>query len=70
MRKYPDVSELLARKEARRRRLAKLPVGKKMEIANHLRILSSEIRKATKASPFTSPLENRVTHADKKSTKK
>jgi hypothetical protein len=37
MKKYPDVSELLRRKEAARRALTTLPIEKKMEIAQRLR---------------------------------
>ena len=40
MKRYPDVSELLALKEARRKEVAKLPVEKKVEIANRLRKLA------------------------------
>jgi hypothetical protein len=36
MRKYPDMTELFARKEARRRVLASLPIEAKMEIAQRL----------------------------------
>jgi hypothetical protein len=35
--KYPDMTELFALKEARRRKLANLPVAEKMEIAQRLR---------------------------------
>lgn len=35
--KYPDMTELFALKEARRRKLANLPITEKMEIANRLR---------------------------------
>jgi hypothetical protein len=37
MKKYPDMTELFAMKEARRRKLAKLPIAEKMKIAQHLR---------------------------------
>ncbi|MGH9906050.1 MAG: hypothetical protein ACRD8U_10785 [Pyrinomonadaceae bacterium] len=37
MKKYPDVSQLLALKEWRRRKLARLPITEKMEIAERLR---------------------------------
>jgi hypothetical protein len=70
MRKYPDVSKLLAQKEARRQRLAKLPAGKKMEIANHLRTLGDEIRNAVKASRSESRSQNGIKRIDKKSTQK
>ena len=36
MKKYPDMTELFARKEARRRQLASLPIAEKMEIAQRL----------------------------------
>ena len=36
MKKYPDMSKLFAMKEARRRRLASLPITEKMEIAQRL----------------------------------
>jgi hypothetical protein len=36
MKKYPDMTELFARKEARRRKLASLPIAEKMEIAQRL----------------------------------
>jgi hypothetical protein len=34
--KYPDMTELFALKEARRRKLANLPIAEKMEIAQRL----------------------------------
>ena len=43
-RTYPDVSELLVLKEARRKRLAALPVEEKMAIADRLRRLGEEMR--------------------------
>jgi hypothetical protein len=36
MKKYPDMTELFKRKEARRRKLAELPIPEKMEIAQRL----------------------------------
>lgn len=48
-RAYPDISELLALKEARRRRLALLPLEEKMEIAGRLRKLGEELRRAASA---------------------
>jgi len=36
MKKYPDMSELFALKEARRRELANLPIEEKMKIAQRL----------------------------------
>lgn len=36
MKKYPDMKELFARKEARRRKLASLPITEKMAIAQQL----------------------------------
>jgi hypothetical protein len=36
MKKYPDMTELFALKEARRRKLANLPIAEKMEIAQRL----------------------------------
>ncbi|MDX6613414.1 MAG: hypothetical protein QOD75_2600 [Blastocatellia bacterium] len=42
MKKYPDVSELLALKEARRKSLAKLPLEAKMEISNRLRKIARD----------------------------
>jgi hypothetical protein len=36
MKKYPDMSKLFALKEARRRKLADLPIDEKMEIAQRL----------------------------------
>ncbi len=47
MKKYPDVSELFALKEARRQRLAGLPPSQKMEITNRLRKLSCQLPKIT-----------------------
>jgi hypothetical protein len=40
MKRYPDVSVLLALKEARRKAVAKLPIEEKAEIANRLRSLA------------------------------
>jgi len=37
MKKYPDMTELFALKEARRRKLASLPIAEKMEIAQRLK---------------------------------
>ena len=37
MKKYPDVTAILARKAAGRKALSRLPVEKKMEIAQRLR---------------------------------
>jgi hypothetical protein len=42
MKRYPDVSELLALKEARRKAVAKLPIEEKVEIANRLRKLAKD----------------------------
>lgn len=36
MKKYPDMTKLFALKEARRRKLANLPITEKMEIAQRL----------------------------------
>jgi hypothetical protein len=36
MKEYPDMTELFALKEARRRKLANLPIAEKMEIAQQL----------------------------------
>jgi hypothetical protein len=36
MKKYPDMTELFALKEARRRKLANLPIAEKLEIAQQL----------------------------------
>jgi hypothetical protein len=36
MKKYPDMTKLFALKEERRRKLAKLPIAEKMEIAQRL----------------------------------
>jgi hypothetical protein len=36
MKKYPDMTRLFAAKEARRRKLASLPIEEKMEIAQRL----------------------------------
>lgn len=46
---YPDISELLALKEARRKRLALLPPEEKMEIAGRLRKLGEELRRVAGA---------------------
>jgi hypothetical protein len=40
MKKYPDVSELFALKEARRKAIAQLPVEQKVEISNRLRSIA------------------------------
>jgi hypothetical protein len=40
MKKYPDVSELFALKEARRKAVAKLPIEEKVEISNRLRLIA------------------------------
>jgi hypothetical protein len=45
MKRYPDVSELLALKAERRQRLAKLSVQEKMQITDRLRQASQEIPK-------------------------
>jgi hypothetical protein len=42
MKKYPDVTELLALKEDRRKAVAKLPIQEKVEIANRLRKLAKK----------------------------
>lgn len=36
MKKYPDMKKLFAQKEARRRKLANLPIAEKMEIAQRI----------------------------------
>jgi hypothetical protein len=36
MKKYPDMTKLFAQKEARRRKLANLPIAEKMEIAQRI----------------------------------
>lgn len=41
-----DISEILAQKAARRRRLAKLPFEKKVEIVRRLQELSREIKES------------------------
>jgi hypothetical protein len=45
MKRYPDVSELLALKEERRQRLARLSVEEKMQITDRLRQASQELPK-------------------------
>ncbi len=42
MKKYPDMTELFERKEARRRKLASLPIEDKMEIAERLREIGQQ----------------------------
>lgn len=42
MRKYPDMTELFARKEARRKILANLPIEDKMEIAQRLQEIAKK----------------------------
>ena len=65
MKRYPDVSELLARKEARRRRLARLPIEEKMEIADQLRKLRSEIDRAVNAERKSNRSSNRTARTSK-----
>lgn len=62
-RTYPDVSELLALKKARRKRLAALPVEEKMEIADRLRRLGEEMRHVadTGRKPLRSTQAGRAT---------
>lgn len=36
MKKYPDMTKLFSQKEARRRKLANLPIDEKMEIAQRI----------------------------------
>lgn len=43
-RQYPDISELLRKKDARRRRLAKLSFEEKIEIVRRLQKLNSSIK--------------------------
>jgi hypothetical protein len=69
MRRYPDVSKLLAQKEARRQRLAKLPAAEKMEIADRLRTLGREIRNAAKAPRSASLSQSKAARAGKKAAK-
>lgn len=45
MKSYPDVSELLALKEERRRRLARLSIEEKLQIVERLRQAAQEIPK-------------------------
>jgi len=42
MKKYPDMTKLFALKEERRRKLANLPITKKMEIAQRLQKIGSD----------------------------
>lgn len=42
---YPDISELLQKKAARRRRLAKLSFEEKIEIVRRLQNLNSSIKR-------------------------
>jgi hypothetical protein len=42
MKKYPDMTRLFAAKEARRRKLASLPIEKKMEIAQLLQDIARQ----------------------------
>ncbi len=42
MKKYPDMTELFARKEARRKVLANLPIEQKMEIAQQLQEIAKK----------------------------
>ena len=42
MKRYPDVSELFALSEARRKAIARLPIEEKVEIANRLRKLAKD----------------------------
>jgi hypothetical protein len=46
MKKYPDVSELFALKEARRKAIAQLPVEQKVEISNRLRSIAQNAQRA------------------------
>lgn len=46
MKRYPDVSELLMLKEARRKRLAQLSVEEKMQITHRLREASQVVSKS------------------------
>lgn len=39
MKKYPDISNLLELKEARRREISNLPISEKMKIAKHLQAI-------------------------------
>ena len=68
MKKYPDMTELFERKEARRRKLANLPIDEKMEIAQRLQDIGRHApgrraSTATKAKWSVTPLrpkKNRV----------
>jgi len=53
MKKYPDVSELLALKEARRKALARLPLEAKVKISNRLRKIARDA--STKVSKGKAP---------------
>jgi hypothetical protein len=64
MKKYPDVSELFALKEARRRAIAQLPVEQKVEISNRLRSIAQNAQR----TPINRPSErDRVVSEEKKS---
>jgi hypothetical protein len=42
MKKYPDMTKLFAQKEARRRKLANLPIAEKMEIAQRIQAIGRD----------------------------
>lgn len=56
MKKYPDVSELLRRKQAARRALTSLPVEKKMEIAQRLREAGRRAPGFLRRTPTSKPV--------------
>ena len=56
MKKYPDMTKLFAQKEARRRKLANLPIAEKMEIAQRIQDIGRHApggRTKTKAAKWS-----------------
>jgi hypothetical protein len=56
MNKYPDMTKLFAQKEARRRKLANLPIAEKMEIAQRIQDIGRHApggRSQTKRAKWT-----------------
>jgi hypothetical protein len=57
MKKYPDMTELFALKEARRRKLANLPITEKMEIAERLQEIALQSPSRAKGGVSKKPNE-------------
>jgi len=64
--KYPDMTKLFELKEARRRKLANLPITEKMEIAQRLQEIGRHAPGRTRASDGTRAKWNLVTMRPKK----